>query len=97
MIENFIFVEDGSVDVDELKDLLDETTKIIIYRQGSSVPLIVQPEIALNSAIDSEILSLRGKLSKVRDKVDQALERMATTTPLWLYKLLKEIRSEVDQ
>ena len=47
MIKNIIYVEDGSIDVDELIKELDETTKVIIYRQGSKPPILVQPENAI--------------------------------------------------
>ena len=40
----FQAVEDGSVDIDELKESLNEETKIIVYRQGAAVPILIQPE-----------------------------------------------------
>ena len=41
--EKFLFIEDGSVDIDELEDLnfKNPEIKIIIYRQGSARPEIV--------------------------------------------------------
>lgn len=42
MIKNIIYVEDGSVDVDELQLSLGEDTKIIVYRQGATKPVIEQ-------------------------------------------------------
>lgn len=44
MIKNILYVEDGSVDIDELKESLNEETKIIVYRQGAAVPILIQPE-----------------------------------------------------
>ena len=44
MIKNILYVEDGSVDVDELKEGLSPETKIIVYRQGSAIPRLVQVE-----------------------------------------------------
>lgn len=32
MINNIIFVEDGSVDLEELENTIGEDTKIIVYR-----------------------------------------------------------------
>ena len=60
MIKNFIYVEDGSVDVDELIDSLDETTKVIVYRQGSKPPMIVRPEMPIHSYMDS-VYTKQGK------------------------------------
>ncbi|MDE6399133.1 MAG: hypothetical protein K2L51_07415 [Clostridiales bacterium] len=42
--EKFLLIEDGSVDLDELKEELEKTNpeiKIIVYRQGSVRPLLV--------------------------------------------------------
>lgn len=44
MINNIFYVEDGSIDVDDLKNLLDEDSQIIIYKQGSTPPTLLQPE-----------------------------------------------------
>ena len=41
MNKNILFVEDGSVDVDELKKTLPEFP-VIVYRQGSRPPMIVE-------------------------------------------------------
>lgn len=40
MIKDFIFIEDGSVDMDELDGLFSEETKVVVYRQGASKPII---------------------------------------------------------
>lgn len=42
MIKNVIYVEDGSVDIDELQETFGEETKVIVYRQGSVKPIIEQ-------------------------------------------------------
>ena len=42
MIKNILYVEDGSVDLDELKANLTAETKIIVYRQGSVPPKVIQ-------------------------------------------------------
>ena len=41
MIKNIIYVEDGSVDVDELREVLGSDTHIIIYRQGAPKPEVL--------------------------------------------------------
>lgn len=43
MIKTFIFVEDGSVDLDELKSSVGDDVLVIPYRQGSRPPEIQQP------------------------------------------------------
>jgi hypothetical protein len=44
MIKRFLYVEDGSVCVDDLEKTLDGETKIIVYRQGSHPPILVELE-----------------------------------------------------
>jgi len=44
-VEKFIFVEDGSVDVDELIESLNMTNpeiKVVVYRQGARSPELVE-------------------------------------------------------
>lgn len=43
MIKTFIFVEDGSVDLDELKSNVGDDVLVIPYRQGAAPPAIQQP------------------------------------------------------
>ena len=52
MIKNIIYVEDGSVDVDELQLSLGEDTKIIVYRQGATKPVIEQLATPIQTAFD---------------------------------------------
>lgn len=42
MIKTFIFVEDGSVDLDELKSSVGDDVLVISYRQGATPPAIQQ-------------------------------------------------------
>ena len=44
MIKTFIFVEDGSVDLDELKSSVGDDVLVIAYRQGATPPEIRQPK-----------------------------------------------------
>ncbi len=40
--KQILFVEDGSVDLDELKTVLQRTSiEVIVYRQGSPMPKLV--------------------------------------------------------
>ena len=43
MIKTFIFVEDGSVDLDELKNSVGDDVLVVSYRQGATPPHIQQP------------------------------------------------------
>lgn len=53
MIKTFIFVEDGSVDLDELKSSVGDDVLVIPYRQGAAAPEIRQPrEPVLRREID---------------------------------------------
>ena len=64
MIKSFLYVEDGSVDVDALEDSLGEETRIIIYRQGSKPPILEQPKEPIKTVFD-----------EVLDKKNRAIER----------------------
>lgn len=52
MIKNILYVEDGSVDVDDLEDSLGGETKVIVYRKGSVMPMLVQPVEPIKTEID---------------------------------------------
>ena len=43
MIKTFIFVEDGSVDLDKLKSSVGDDVLVVPYRQGAAAPEIQQP------------------------------------------------------
>ena len=43
MKKTIIFVEDGSVDVEALKEELGGDTLVLTYRKGATVPVIQQP------------------------------------------------------
>lgn len=74
MIKNIIYVEDGSVDVDELIDSLDETTKVIVYRQGSSPPILVTPEMPIHSFMDSAYSKQEKRLENVKTTLEKAFK-----------------------
>lgn len=88
MFKNIIYVEDGSVDVDELIEELDETTKVIIYRQGSKPPILIQPENAINNYIDSSYARQEKRLDNVRTTLEKAFE-------LKMSKKLKKLLDEL--
>ena len=74
MFKNIIYVEDGSIDVDELLDDLDETTKVILYRQGSTPPKVEQLQQPINNYADSAWKKQNDKLEKVRIELEKARE-----------------------
>ena len=70
MIKNILYVEDGSVDVDELMDELGEETRIIVYRQGSKLTVLIQPEEPISTVVDDYI----GRLEKSRQEATELIE-----------------------
>ncbi len=79
MIKNILYVEDGSVDLDELKSTLTTETKIIVYRQGSTPPVLVQPLLPINDIF-----------SEAEFKAEKELKELRKETEELLCKLLKE-------
>lgn len=67
MIKNIIYVEDGSVDVDELQESLGEDTKIIVYRQGASRPIVEQLSNSINTDFDDYEQRFCMKVKKARE------------------------------
>lgn len=61
MIKNILYVEDGSVDVEDLGQTLGCETKIIVYRQGSNPPILEQPKIPIitHQEIEQVVLDLQ--------------------------------------
>jgi len=74
MIKNIIYVEDGSIDYDELVDSLDETTKVILYRQGSQPPKVEQLPQPINDFMDSVCEHQKSKLERVRKDLEKCGE-----------------------
>ena len=72
MIKNIIYVEDGSIDVDELIAELDETTKVIVYRQGSTSPKVEQLQEPINDTFDSICEHQKTQLENVRIQLEKA-------------------------
>ena len=62
MIKNIIYVEDGSVDVDELKQVVGRDTHVIVYRQGAPKPEVLALSVPLVTAQDEEEYTLRRRL-----------------------------------
>ena len=66
MIKNIIYVEDGSVDLDELESTLTTETKIIVYRQGSTPPALVQPQLPINDIFSEAEFKAQKELNELR-------------------------------
>ena len=84
MIKNVIYIEDGSVDVDELQESLGEDTKVIVYRQGAKRPEIEQLAEPIKTDWDLA-------LEKARDKVEKTREHFNN-----LYKMKKTNQVEKE-
>ena len=87
MIKNVIYVEDGSVDVDELQESLGEDTKVIVYRQGARRPEIEQLAEPIKTDWDLALEKARDKVEKTREHFNK-LYQMAKTN-----KVDKEIQT----
>lgn len=87
MIKNIIYVEDGSIDVNELVDSLDETTKVIVYRQGSHPPILIQPQNNINSYTDSILTSNQKAFETVKTQLEKAFG----------FKMSKKLKKLLDE
>ena len=81
MIKTFIFVEDGSVDLDELKSSVGDDVLVIPYRQGSTPPTIQQPREPVSERND-----------KSYSETKKVLERILNGD----YKMSNKLRKELD-
>ena len=81
MIKTFIFVEDGSVDIDELKNSVGDDTLITTYRQGGHPPSIQQP---------------RDAVSQYKDKSFEETKIVLNEVLGW-YKMSKKLRKKLDE
>lgn len=78
MIKNILYVEDGSVDLDELESTLTTETKIIVYRQGSTLPRLVQLQVPINDTFSEEEFKTQEKLTvkEFAEKIDLYLIKL---------------------
>ena len=60
-----VFVEDGSVDVDELGEEGLEPGRIVIYRQGNVAPSVVQPDVTPYSVYSAELKRIEEEITDV--------------------------------
>lgn len=61
-----VFVEDGSIDVDELSQEGLEPGRIVIYRQGSLAPSVVQPDVTPYSVYSAELQRIEEEIMEVK-------------------------------
>lgn len=81
MIKTFIFVEDGSVDLDELKNSVDDVL-VIPYRQGATPPAIQQPREPVSQWNDKSYSETKKVLEKILDgnyKMSKKLRELLDT------------------
>lgn len=81
MIKRFLFIEDGSVDIDALEQYLADDSRIIPYRQGSTMPTIYEPREGING------LSEMSNLIEENKKLHKTLERLADTSNLTIEEM----------
>lgn len=80
MIKTFIFVEDGSIDVDELKSSVGDDVLVTVYRQGCNSPEIQQPREAVSQYKDKSFEETKIVLNEV----------------LGCYKMSKKLHKKLD-
>lgn len=88
MYKSILYVEDGSVDVDQLQEDLGEDVYIIVFRQGSQQPTLVQPEKPLQSVLDGEGVRLQ-------NKIDKAIKTFNSAFDLKMSKKLRAILNDI--
>lgn len=81
MIKTFIFVEDGSVDIDELQNSVGSDVHIVPYRQGSRPPEIQQPREPVSQWEDRSYSETKKVLENILDGN---------------YKMSKKLRDELE-
>ena len=87
MIKNILYVEDGSVDIDELENNLGKETKIVVYRQGSQKPVLIQLREPINLDYTTEMLQSR---------IDKAVERLESCPGMQMYELHRMVCEVVN-
>lgn len=88
MIKNILYVEDGSVDVDDLEDSLGEETKIIIYRQGSKPPILEQPKEPIRTQVDDLVERQRNAMIYATNYLCEALQDL---------EMSDEVRDKIER
>lgn len=78
MIKTVIYVEDGSVDVDELQETVGEETKVIVYRQGAKAPEILQLEKPINTVFDDALMKIRKRIESTRPILSDLFKMKST-------------------
>lgn len=87
MIKNILYVEDGSIDVDDLQEVLDEETRIIVYRQGSKPPILEQPKEPIKSVFDSMIDRYVKKIELAMKLLEESFD----------FEMTDELRRKLDE
>ena len=75
MIKNILYVEDGSVDVDEVQNSLGNDTTIIVYRQGTKPPFLEQLPEPIFAAGEDIVKHYKHLLDETVKKVERMLDR----------------------
>lgn len=82
MIKTFIFVEDGSVDLDELKNSVGDEVLVVTYRQGATPPTIQQPREPVSQWSYKSYSETKKVLEKILDgnyKMSKKLRELLDT------------------
>lgn len=96
MIKTFIFVEDGSVDLDELKSSVGDDVLVIPYRQGATPPAIQQPREPVSRRevnIKDRLLDLMIEFDEMGFAPTTVCEDAEGLAVKWKELLLEEIKA----
>ncbi len=69
MIKTFIFVEDGSVDLEKLEECVGNDVRVIPYRQGAAMPTIIQPREPVKDCLDFQETRIFQPTEKALNKI----------------------------
>jgi hypothetical protein len=93
MYKSILYVEDGSVDLDQLEQDLGDDVYVVVYRQGSTPPTLVQPEKPLQSVLDSENAKLLNLIAFVNKELNEAYKMKMSKK---LRRLIDDIITELN-
>lgn len=96
MIKTFIFVEDGSVDLDELKNSVGDDVLVVTYRQGATPPAIQQPREPVSRRevnIKDRLLDLMIEFDEMGFSPTTVCEEPEGYAIKWKELLLEEIKA----
>ena len=100
MIKTFIFAEEGSIDIDELKERLGDDVLVVPYRQGAEPPQIQQPREPVsqhNSGAYNSLLDLLIEFDEMGFTPTTLCGDAESFATVWKKRLLEEVEKLVPE